>query len=93
MKHLVLTCNSRKRQVQSLHLLDHVHLLELLASGGAEQREIPTVETLTVLLFRAVSVHGERFLLRSTFQHGPRAALVRIPACAGVRVDENVLLD
>ena len=70
-----------------------MQIFELLALGGAEQRKIPTVETLFVLLPRAVSVHGERFLLRFALQHGPLASLARVPAGAGVRVDENVWLD
>ena len=92
-KYLLLTRNSGKRQVQSLHLLDHVQIFELLALRGAEQREIPAVEAFFFLVFGTISMHGERFLLRFALQHGPRAGLAGIPAGAGVSVDENVWLN
>ena len=68
-------------------------MFELLPSRGAEQREIPTVETFFILVLGAISVHRERFLSRFALQHSPCASLARISAGAGVRVDENVLFD
>ena len=68
-------------------------MFELLPSRGAEQREIPTVETFFILVLGAISMHREGFLPRSALQHSPCASLAGIPAGAGVRIDENVWLD